>query len=300
MTYGPDPDPYGAVPPYRIGYDTYTPNYPGIPGVANSFDPTTIMMPGGFPPPSFRGGSGDVTPTVPPGVNPTPMPAENFYYDRSVGYVQPNAPMPSAWPYKGTGPPDEFYTAMMAGAPAAASNVPVGFGQAYQGGNNGPRNVAGGLGRQTTLPLPIGTRPHSNGNAAQTPTASAAQNASKDRQNREEAYLAGSPTNATVGALSATARRNVPFPETNTRFPRYEGGNTRFWVGDDKSSAANFNGAWGSSGLPKPTANPARRNGPQFDGSDQVGKAEVMRNYLENLHGKDAEDLRADAMSRER
>ncbi len=34
---GQDPDPYGAVPPYRIGYDTYTPNYPGIPGVVNSF-----------------------------------------------------------------------------------------------------------------------------------------------------------------------------------------------------------------------------------------------------------------------
>lgn len=39
MMYGPDPDPYGAVPPYTIGYDTYTPNYPAIPGVANSFPP---------------------------------------------------------------------------------------------------------------------------------------------------------------------------------------------------------------------------------------------------------------------
>ena len=36
-TTGQDPDPYGAVPLYRIGYDTYTPNYPGIPGVVNSF-----------------------------------------------------------------------------------------------------------------------------------------------------------------------------------------------------------------------------------------------------------------------
>ena len=39
MMYGQDPDPYGAVPPYSIGYDTYTPNYPAIPGVTNSFPP---------------------------------------------------------------------------------------------------------------------------------------------------------------------------------------------------------------------------------------------------------------------
>ena len=36
-----DPDPYGAVPPYQVGYDTYTPNYPAIPGVINSFGPAT-------------------------------------------------------------------------------------------------------------------------------------------------------------------------------------------------------------------------------------------------------------------
>jgi hypothetical protein len=34
---GTDPDPYGAIPPYQVGYQTYTPNYPGIPGVTNSF-----------------------------------------------------------------------------------------------------------------------------------------------------------------------------------------------------------------------------------------------------------------------
>lgn len=39
MAYGEDRDPYGAQMPYRIGYDTYTPNYPSIPGVPNSFAP---------------------------------------------------------------------------------------------------------------------------------------------------------------------------------------------------------------------------------------------------------------------
>ena len=40
MSYGSDPDPYGAIPPYHIGYNTYVPNYPSIPGMANSFAPT--------------------------------------------------------------------------------------------------------------------------------------------------------------------------------------------------------------------------------------------------------------------
>jgi hypothetical protein len=37
MAYGTDPDPYGAIPPYQVPYNTYTPNYPGIPGINNSF-----------------------------------------------------------------------------------------------------------------------------------------------------------------------------------------------------------------------------------------------------------------------
>jgi hypothetical protein len=42
MAYGEDRDPYGAQMPYRIPYDTYTPNWPAIPGVANSFAPSQI------------------------------------------------------------------------------------------------------------------------------------------------------------------------------------------------------------------------------------------------------------------
>lgn len=39
MAYGSDPDPYGAIPPYQINYNTYVPNYPAIPGVPSSFAP---------------------------------------------------------------------------------------------------------------------------------------------------------------------------------------------------------------------------------------------------------------------
>lgn len=39
MAWGEDRDPYGAQMPYRIPYETYNPNYPAIPGVANSFAP---------------------------------------------------------------------------------------------------------------------------------------------------------------------------------------------------------------------------------------------------------------------
>lgn len=45
MAYGTDPDPYGAVPPYQLPINTYNPNYPGIPGIHNSFAPMHMMQP---------------------------------------------------------------------------------------------------------------------------------------------------------------------------------------------------------------------------------------------------------------
>lgn len=42
MAYGTDPDPYGAVPPYQVPYNTYNPNYPAIPGINNSFAPSPM------------------------------------------------------------------------------------------------------------------------------------------------------------------------------------------------------------------------------------------------------------------
>lgn len=46
MAYGTDPDPYGAIPPYQVPYNTYNPNYPAIPGINNSFAPSPM---GGMP-----------------------------------------------------------------------------------------------------------------------------------------------------------------------------------------------------------------------------------------------------------
>jgi len=48
MAYGTDPDPYGAIPPYQVPYNTYNPNYPAIPGINNSFAPAPPPM-GGMP-----------------------------------------------------------------------------------------------------------------------------------------------------------------------------------------------------------------------------------------------------------
>ncbi|KAF2773262.1 PSP1-domain-containing protein [Teratosphaeria nubilosa] len=41
MAYGQDPDPYGARAPYPVPTQSYDPNYPSIPGIANSFAPPT-------------------------------------------------------------------------------------------------------------------------------------------------------------------------------------------------------------------------------------------------------------------
>lgn len=51
MAYGTDPDPYGAIPPYQVPYNTYNPNYPAIPGINNSFAPAPVM--GGMPQQDF-------------------------------------------------------------------------------------------------------------------------------------------------------------------------------------------------------------------------------------------------------
>lgn len=51
MAYGTDPDPYGAIPPYQVPYNTYNPNYPAIPGINNSFAPAPAM--GGMPQQDF-------------------------------------------------------------------------------------------------------------------------------------------------------------------------------------------------------------------------------------------------------
>ena len=191
MAYGPDPDPYGAVPPYRIGYETYTPNYPGIPGVANSFD-----QPQGnsaFTPtaPTFQPvtDNNNPLPSVQPGSVQTGGPVDyHFYYDRSgngdTGSVMSPAETPAMTPAMTPAstvssqhyPPymQQYYAGMhsglpMPGMPNDRSLDPASY--SFSPWNNGsPAHPnAGGLGRQANLPVPIGTRPLSNGNSVQPP-----------------------------------------------------------------------------------------------------------------------------------
>ncbi|KAK4541967.1 hypothetical protein LTR36_007167 [Oleoguttula mirabilis] len=190
MAYGADPDPYGAVRPYRIGYETYTPNYPGIPGVANSFAPPGGSVGGGggglhqLAVASSAGSFQPVTdsnnalPSVQPGASQTGAAADyHFYYDRSgnnehmMPFTPAETPVPasatthnpaSAIPFNPYANP-YFNPNLMFGAPAlnTAFMTPV-----SPWNTNTPIHPnAAGLGRQRELPQPIGTRPASNGSA---------------------------------------------------------------------------------------------------------------------------------------
>jgi hypothetical protein len=130
--YGPappqpaDPDPYGAIPPYRIGYNTYNPNYPSIPGVANSFMPGHQV---GYGAAAF--GNGDPTPSVPPGVVPTGNLADyNYYYDRSANNLANQYPPPQPLShtnpfYSATTPQNAFYGRITGDAQAGNQRQPA-------------------------------------------------------------------------------------------------------------------------------------------------------------------------------
>lgn len=86
MAYGPDPDPYGAVPPYRVvGQDPY--NSEGYSGLGNTFTPGA---------PAFRPvtNATNPMPTAPPGVvQGVPRPQDySFHYDTQTGQA-PRPPM---------------------------------------------------------------------------------------------------------------------------------------------------------------------------------------------------------------
>ena len=159
MAYGQDPDPYGAIPPYRIGYNTYTPNYPAIPGVANSFAPNVA---GGSAYPAY--GTNNSTPSLPPGVIPTGTAADyNYYYERK-GIDKSNmgkahtAPNMFASPFVPQQPP--VYSCR------AIPSFPSDRGYSRGSIDDLPYDVAvaTGRGRQATLPTPIGARAPTNEN----------------------------------------------------------------------------------------------------------------------------------------
>ncbi|KAK5126074.1 hypothetical protein LTR85_011429 [Meristemomyces frigidus] len=189
MAYGQDPDPYGAVRPYRIGYDTYTPNYPGIPGVSNSFAPPGGR--GGGSSGNFNQAAGAVEnfqsvtdvnnalPSVQPGASQTGAATDyHFYYDRSGNNEHMRMPFtPAETPVHSSATihnpaaamPFNPYTNPFFGnnpmfATQQLSNFNAGYVPPISPWNTTSihRPNAEGLGRQREIPLPIGTRPTTN------------------------------------------------------------------------------------------------------------------------------------------
>lgn len=173
MAYGADPDPYGAVPPYRVGYDTYDPNYPSIPGMPNSFAPgapgnSLTPTAAAFQPATDPNNS---APTAPPGSIQTGTITDyNYFYDRnndkdkmlsptSAGGMSAGTPqnqfMNQYWQYAG---PVGSPTLEMPGRPNFRNFSPSPW------SNTAATTGTPGIpARQAEVQLPIGTRPKSNG-----------------------------------------------------------------------------------------------------------------------------------------
>lgn len=181
MAYGSDPDPYGAVPPYRIGYDTYTPNYPGIPGVPNSFEPATNA---GFAPTAPQFQPMNDSSSIASGQSGGGLPNYNFFYNRNGGLDQDSGMSPShapSMPPIGSASGSAFNPYMPQYQPNMYSPNPPnpsleGRGGAdslssYQPWNTGlaTNQSAAGQGRNPNFPMPIGTRPSGSSNGSSSP-----------------------------------------------------------------------------------------------------------------------------------
>lgn len=302
MTYGADPDPYGAVPPYRIGYETYTPNYPAIPGVANSFAPPMGM--GAYQPYGAGAGSGEATPSVPPGVTPTGTPADyNYYYDRSgnesqqtpgsfIGSPNPYAPAAAVAPtdvygQMFTGPPSVPHTPALGEHPAGPGTMAFGPLNTLPGNNAAP-----GFARPAGLPPPIGTRSGPSGTSAGNAFAGTAMGGIGGRANSSTAAF------QPRGQFNRAAQDFVPTQ------PEYQGRSN----GAAQMQGGPFNRAGGTEFVPvsrefplRPhpqasgsngngTAGQASHHGPQRGtlsqlpgGGEAGGRAFLMQNYLREL-----------------
>ncbi|EMD01111.1 hypothetical protein BAUCODRAFT_196344 [Baudoinia panamericana UAMH 10762] len=228
MAYGPDPDPYGAIPPYQIG--AYDPNYPSIPGIANSFPSANNGQAAGsnaFTPTAavFHPASNATSPmpTMPPGTVPTGMQTDYaYYYDRS-GNSEQNAndltnamtnilsPTPAttagasqhANSFMGNYWQQSAFNGFHSPTPGVASSpLNSAFSQyPWNPSSSSVNPAARGLGRQDAgPPQPIGTaRPRSNGNASSSYTA---------------ANNFGQPPSAEAGNERARQYRPAPSPST--------------------------------------------------------------------------------------
>ncbi|RMY84077.1 hypothetical protein D0862_11514 [Hortaea werneckii] len=171
MAYGADPDPYGAVRPYSIGYDTYTPNYPGIPGMPNSFGGQA----GGNAYNQEGGETPSAHPTVQPGAQQTgTMSDYQYYYDRnptgngneppSLPFTPVETPVPShpaphhpgaAQPFNPYSSQPWYANSFAAHAPPATSASPM---APWANSNNAFGRPQAGFGHPQKI-SPIGTRP---------------------------------------------------------------------------------------------------------------------------------------------
>ncbi|KAI6814305.1 hypothetical protein KC340_g16183 [Hortaea werneckii] len=171
MAYGADPDPYGAVRPYSIGYDTYTPNYPGIPGMPNSFGGQA----GGNTYNQEGGEASSAHPTVQPGAQQAgTMSDYQYYYDRnptgngneppSLPFTPVETPVPShpaphhpgaAQPFNPYSSQPWYANSFAAHAPPATSASPM---APWANSNNAFGRPQAGFGHPQKI-SPIGTRP---------------------------------------------------------------------------------------------------------------------------------------------
>ncbi|KAK1816067.1 hypothetical protein LTR12_009570 [Friedmanniomyces endolithicus] len=203
MAYGADPDPYGAVPPYRVAYDTYDPNYPSIPGVANSFAP--VAGGNNFTPTAatFQPATNftENAPTTQPGAMATGSTSDySYYYERPGNNNQRHSMMMTPAPtgmmaQTGTQQRQNAYAPTTIAAQLPQQNpywmhehptynkyTPDPYAHIKENvypsppwkqvpwqpspWNNSTSSInpaAAGLGRQADVPLPIGTRPQSIG-----------------------------------------------------------------------------------------------------------------------------------------
>ncbi|KAK0948092.1 hypothetical protein LTR29_000616 [Friedmanniomyces endolithicus] len=208
MAYGADPDPYGAVPPYRVAYDTYDPNYPSIPGVANSFAP--VAGGNNFTPTAaaFQPATNlnDTAPTTQPGAMatgstsdysyyyerpgndnqrhsmmmapaPTGMMAQTSTQQRQSAYVPTTmaAQLPQQNPYwmhehpnYNKYTPDPYAHIKESVYPSPPWKQAPWQPSPWNTSTSPVNPAAAGLGRQADVPLPIGTRPQSIGSQMNT------------------------------------------------------------------------------------------------------------------------------------
>ena len=280
-TTGQDPDPYGAVPPYRIGYDTYTPNYPGIPGVVNSFANTPS---GGFV--SGPAGTNPFGHTAQP-FNPMPT------YDVGGGSYS-NTPT--------TAPPatNTMYGTYGYGMPIHNTYEPGQFSNPY-----------------TTPfwpsdPIPINRPPPPPSSSEEEQRARRALNVGRPPGTPRYHGFGDDLLRASVpvgqqpfGRPLARAQPPTPGPtadRTTGRFgPDTYGGASEFVPHAERTTWAQPVPTFGQAPPAFRGPPPAARFGGAFaPASENDGKDQLMLSYLDSLYSPSKEDSHADAMSRER